>query len=94
VAPYPHQRARNPALFSEGRKEVIYPTKRTLQGVTFPAYSSLRKTAGPPQEKNQNPNYRGTSDKNPTPKQLQMYKSQCRMKEQDNCSPSEYQFHQ
>jgi hypothetical protein len=39
---------------SEGRKEVICTTKRTLQGVTLPSYPSLRKTGEAPGEKNLN----------------------------------------
>jgi hypothetical protein len=47
----------------EGRKEVIGTTTRTLQRITYPAYPSLRNTAGAPGEKkSQNPNYRGTRD--------------------------------
>jgi hypothetical protein len=57
-----------------------------LQGVTYPAYSSLRNTAGMPGEKTQT-NYRGTRDSKPKKKQHQKHKSQCRMKK-DNCSPS------
>jgi hypothetical protein len=37
---------------AEGRKEVICTTKRTLQGVAFPAYPSLRNTAGVSRRKN------------------------------------------
>jgi hypothetical protein len=44
---------------TEERKEVISTTRRTLQRVTYPAYPSLRNTAGAPEEKKtQNPNYR------------------------------------
>jgi hypothetical protein len=39
-------------------------------------------------KKTQNPNFRGTRDKIPNQKQLQMSKSQCRVKQKDNCSPS------
>jgi hypothetical protein len=44
------------------RKEVIGTTRRAQQGVTYPAYPSLRKTTGAPGEKTQNPNYRGIRD--------------------------------
>jgi hypothetical protein len=39
-----------PPTPTKGRKEVIYT--RILQGETFPAYPSLRKTARAPGEKN------------------------------------------
>jgi hypothetical protein len=35
-----------PSLITEGRKEVIGTTTRTLQNVTYPEYPSLRKTVG------------------------------------------------
>jgi hypothetical protein len=41
---------------------LICTTAKILQRLTFPAYSILRTTAGTPQEKIQNPNYRGTRD--------------------------------
>jgi hypothetical protein len=42
-----------------------------LQGVTFPAYLSLRKTAGAPGEKTENPNYNCSLSKaNSTTKDL------------------------
>jgi hypothetical protein len=50
----------NASPLIEGRKEIISTTTRTLQGVTSPANPSLRKTAGAPREKIQNPNYRCT----------------------------------
>jgi hypothetical protein len=40
---------------SEERKEVISTTTRTLQGVIYPAYPSLRNTAGAPREKSSKP---------------------------------------
>jgi hypothetical protein len=46
-------------LLTEERKEVICTTTRTLQGVTVLAYLSLRKAAGTPGEKVQNPNHKG-----------------------------------
>jgi hypothetical protein len=52
-------KSRNSSPLTEGRKEVICSATRALPGVTFPAYSSLRKTAG---EKTQNSNYKGTGD--------------------------------
>jgi hypothetical protein len=59
----PQSKSRNSTLLAEGRKEVICNTTRTLQGVTFPAYLSLRKTARAPGEKNlKTPNYRGTRE--------------------------------
>jgi hypothetical protein len=42
----PQSKSRNSTLLAEGRKEVICNTTRTLQGVTFPAYLSLRKMVG------------------------------------------------
>jgi hypothetical protein len=39
----------------QGRKEVICTTIRTLRGAIFPAYPSLRKSAGALEEKTQNP---------------------------------------
>jgi hypothetical protein len=58
----PPSKSENFNPLAEGKKEVICTMTRTLQGVTFPAYPSLRKTAGAPGEKSQNPNYRGTRD--------------------------------
>jgi hypothetical protein len=56
------KKSRKSSLLTEGRKEVIYTTTRILQEVTFPACPTLRTNAGAPQEKTQNPNYRGTRD--------------------------------
>jgi hypothetical protein len=58
--PPPPSKSGNYNLLAEGRKEVICNTTRTLQGATYPAYPSLRNTAGASGEKTQNPNYRGT----------------------------------
>jgi hypothetical protein len=55
-------KSRNFSSLTDRRKEVICTKTRTLQGVTFPAYPSLRKTAGAPGERIQNPNYRNTRD--------------------------------
>jgi hypothetical protein len=52
----------NSSPLTEGRKEVICTTARTLQGLTFPAYPSLRKTAGAQGEKNSKPQPEGTSN--------------------------------
>jgi hypothetical protein len=41
----------NSSPFLEGSKEVISTATRTLQGVTYPAYPSLRNTVGAPGEK-------------------------------------------
>jgi hypothetical protein len=72
-----------------GKKEVIYTTRRTLQGVTFPAYPSLRKTAGAPGEKTLKiPTIGAQEIKTLTQNNSRLHKSQCRMKEQDNGSPS------
>jgi hypothetical protein len=68
--PTPPSKTRNSRSFTEGRKEVIFTATRTLQGVPFPEYPSLRKTAGIPGKKTQNPNYRGIRNKNPNQKQL------------------------
>jgi hypothetical protein len=43
-------------------KEVMCNTIRTLKGVMLPVYPSLKKTAGTPGEKAQNPKHRGTRD--------------------------------
>jgi hypothetical protein len=48
----------------------------------------MRNTAGAPGEKNSEPQPQGHKGLNPNQKQLQMHKSQCRMKQQDKCSPS------
>jgi hypothetical protein len=61
--PTPPSKSRNSSPLFKGRKEVISTTTRTLQGITYPAYPSLRKTAGAPGgERPQNTNYRGTRD--------------------------------
>jgi hypothetical protein len=52
-------KSRKSSPLIEVRKEVICTTARTLQGVTFPAYPSLRKTAGVPEEKNSKPQLQG-----------------------------------
>jgi hypothetical protein len=52
-----------PPPFAESRKEVVGTTTRTLQRATYPAYPSLRNTAGAPGEgkkKPQNTKYRDT----------------------------------
>jgi hypothetical protein len=54
--PTPPSKSGNNNSLTEGRKEVICTTTRTLQGVTFPAYPFLRKTAGALGEKTQNLN--------------------------------------
>jgi hypothetical protein len=51
----PASKSRNYSSLAEGRKEVICTSVRTLQGVTFPVYTFLRKTAGAPGEKNSKP---------------------------------------
>jgi hypothetical protein len=61
---------------------------RMQQEATYPAYPSLRITVGTPGEKTQIPNYWGTRDKNLNEKQLQLHKSQNRVKYQENHSPS------
>jgi hypothetical protein len=55
----------NSSHLTEGRKEVINTTTRTQQEVTYPAYPSLRNTAGAPggKKKTQNTNYRGIRNK-------------------------------
>jgi hypothetical protein len=47
----PPSKSRNSRTLAEERKEIFCTTTRTLQGVTFPAYPSLRKTAVTPGEK-------------------------------------------
>jgi hypothetical protein len=44
--PMPPSKTGNSSPFTEGKEEVICITTRTLQGVTFPAYLSLRKMVG------------------------------------------------
>jgi hypothetical protein len=60
-SPYTPIKAQELQPIAEGRKEVICTT-RILQGISFPAYPSLRNTAGTPKEKTQNPNYKDTKD--------------------------------
>jgi hypothetical protein len=48
----PPSKSRNSSPFAEGRKEVICTTTRTPQGITFPAYPSLRNIAESSGEKN------------------------------------------
>jgi hypothetical protein len=55
-------KSRNSSSLTEGRKEVICNTTSIQQGAIYPAYPSLRSTAGAPGEKNSNPKYRGTRD--------------------------------
>jgi hypothetical protein len=59
---HPHQEQELQPL-TEGRKEAMSTTTRSLQGVTYPAYPSLRNTAGAPGEKKtQNINYKDVRD--------------------------------
>jgi hypothetical protein len=51
---------RNSRTLTKGRKEVICTKTRTLEEVTYPAYSSLKNTLRAQGEKSQNPNYSGT----------------------------------
>jgi hypothetical protein len=51
-SPVPPPKSGNSSPLTEGRKEVICNTTRSLQWVTYPAYLSLRNTAGAPGEKN------------------------------------------
>jgi hypothetical protein len=57
----PRSKSINYSHLSKGRKEVICNT-RTLWGVTFPAYHSLRNIAGAPREKKK----KQKNSKNPT----------------------------
>jgi hypothetical protein len=58
----PSSKSRNPRPLTEGRKEAISPTAKTLQGVTYPAYPSLRNTAGDPRgKKNPQSTYYGST---------------------------------
>jgi hypothetical protein len=61
-APEPTSKSGNFSPLTEGRKEVICNTTRTLQRETYTAYPSLRNTARDPGEKTQNPKYRGKRD--------------------------------
>jgi hypothetical protein len=47
---------------TEGKKEEICNTTRSLQVAIYPAYPSFRNSAGAPGEKIQNLNYRNTRD--------------------------------
>jgi hypothetical protein len=47
----PPSKSRNSSPLTGDRKEVISVITRTLQGVTYPAYPSLRNTVGAPGEK-------------------------------------------
>jgi hypothetical protein len=58
--PASSSRIRNSRSLTEGRKEVICTTTRSLQGVMF--LSFLRKISGTPKEKNQKLDHRGTKD--------------------------------
>jgi hypothetical protein len=51
-APAPPSKSGNSSPLTEEKKEVINTTTRTLQGVTYPAYPSLRNTAEAQGEKN------------------------------------------
>jgi hypothetical protein len=48
----PPSKSRNSSPLTGDRKEVISVITRTLQGVTYPAYPSLRNTAEASEEKN------------------------------------------
>jgi hypothetical protein len=50
----PPSKSGNSRPLTEGRKEAIDTTTRTLSGATYPAYSSLRNTAGAPGGKKKN----------------------------------------
>jgi D-arabinose 5-phosphate isomerase GutQ len=63
------------------RKKQATSTTRTLQVVTYLAYSSLRNAAELQNKNSQNTKYRDTTDKKNNLNQLQMCKSQCRMKQ-------------
>jgi hypothetical protein len=67
----------NSRTLTEGRKEAICNTTKTVQGATYPANLSLRNTAGAV------PKLQGYKQK-----QLQIHASQFRMKQQDICSPT------
>jgi hypothetical protein len=61
-APASPSKSKNSSLLTEERKEAT-GTTRTLQGVTYPAYPSLKDTIGAPGgKKPENTNYRGTRD--------------------------------
>jgi hypothetical protein len=57
-------KSRNCSLLAEERKQVISTKTRTLQGLTYPAYPSLRNTAEVPGEKKPHKTliYRGIRD--------------------------------
>jgi hypothetical protein len=59
----PQSKSGNSNLLTEGRKEATSTTTKTQQGVTYPAYSSLKNAVGAPgRKKPQNTNYRDTRD--------------------------------
>jgi hypothetical protein len=60
---YPPSNSGNSSPFTEGRKKVVSITGRSLQGVTYPAYPSLRNTTvATGKKKPQNPSYRDIRD--------------------------------
>jgi hypothetical protein len=61
--PAPPSKSGNLSLLTEGRKDLICTTTRTLEGATFPAYQSLRKLLEFQEKKTQNPKHRDTGIK-------------------------------
>jgi hypothetical protein len=54
--PAPPSKSGNLSLLTEGRKDLICTTTRTLEGATFPAYQSLRKLLEFQEKKLKTPN--------------------------------------
>jgi hypothetical protein len=87
-APAPLPKSRNHSSLTEGRKAPqLEPYPSAPLGVRFPASLRLRKLLEP-QEKLKTPTTGAEGIETVNQKQLQICKSQCRMKQQDNHSPS------
>jgi hypothetical protein len=83
----PTSKSENSSPSFRVKKEVICNTTRTLEGETYPDYPSLKNIIGAPGKKLKTPTTRAQRIKT-FPKPLQMSKFQCRVKQQDNHSPS------
>jgi hypothetical protein len=55
----PPSKSRNSSLLTEERKEVMSTTTRTMQGVTSPAYPSLKMLLEHQERKNRKPQLQG-----------------------------------
>jgi hypothetical protein len=85
----PPSKSRNSSPLVEREKRGdLHHNKNTERGNISSIPLSEENSWSSRRKKTQNPKYRGTRDQNPKQKQLQMHKSQCRMKQQDKWSPS------